>query len=507
MNRALKKWLELHVKGHRLPVLRRTVADLDLLYRQEDPFEQLSEFILRDPGVATMLFSTANSIHHQHFSMPLTTVEHAAMMLGLNRMETIHRELPVIDPAECDERELMLVRIYSRAWHASCQAMIWSRLRIDMVPGEVSLATLLYGVGEMAMWRFQPARAAEIEGMIKDEDEQSQESIQRQELGFSYKELSAALADEWKLPLLVHESLNPENLARPRIRIMLLALQVARLAERGWYTAGMSSVIEEVACLLHTPRAEMIGIVHRAAVGAARAYRTFGVPQAAARLVTTPAPIAAAGTARAAPAAGLCIAPPPRRRPDAKPSPRPEIFRQTLQRLEQIQDLQPTVPTIVRQALRGIHEGIGLHRALYASLSPDGESLKVRAACCEREDGLGRSSLALQPPNLFTRMMERPMSIWVNDANRGKLRYLLPAGLLELLDCDSFFACSIFLDGSPEGLFYCDCHQAPELLSEERYRMFRRLCDSAADAMKRIALAHTPPSHRPQETGLPDDHI
>ncbi|HFC53223.1 MAG TPA: HDOD domain-containing protein [Gammaproteobacteria bacterium] len=504
MNRALKVWIGRYLEDRRLPALQGSVVDLDELYRQDDPFEQLSEFILRDPGVASFLLSTANGVHHQHFGMPVTTVEHAAMMLGLNRMETIHRQLPVIDPEHCSEQEKMLVKIYSRAWHASCQAMIWSRLRVDMVPGEVSLATLLRGVGEMAVWAFQPDKAAEVEEeLIHDEGERIREGAQKRVLGFSYDALSAALAREWKLPLLVHESLDPENSSRPRIRIILLALRVARLAERGWYSPQMNSAIEEVAGVLHMSRAEMTSIVHRAAVSAARAHRTFAVVPAAARLLFEPAPAPVHDSARSTGTTRSAVTAPERCREQAGLTPKLEIYRQSRERLEQIEDLQPTVPTIVRQALRGIHEGIGMHRAVYASCAPDGESLKVRAVHgCEGGTGFGPPHLVLQPPNLFTRMMEKPTSIWINDANRAKLRYLLPASLLELLGCDSFFARSIFIDGRPEGLFYCDCHQAPELLSEERYRMFCELCDSAADAIKRLTLAHSPPMHQTQETGL-----
>lgn len=358
-----------------------------------------------------------------------------------------------------------------------------------MVPSEVSLATLLHDVGEMALWAFQPDKAAEIEDLIHHEKDLSRDSAQTQVLGFSCAALSAALASEWRLPLLVHESLKPENSSRPRIKIILLALQIARLAEQGWYSTNVENAIEEVAGVLRLSRSEMTSIVHRAAVNAARAYRTFAVLPAAAGLITLPA--AAPGSSGARPAAAVPASPAPRLQ-QAGPAPKPEIFRQSLERLEQITDSQSTVPAIVKQALRGIHEGIGLHRAVYASCTPDGSSLKARVVrSCEQVTGFGQFRLELYPSHLFTRMMEKPMSIWVNDTNRSKLRELLPSSLLELLDCDTFFASSIFIDDRPEGLFYCDCHRASELLDEDRYQKFRQLCSSAADAMERLALAHS----------------
>ncbi len=484
--------MERHLKGRRLPALRRTVSDLEALYATEDPFEQLGEFILRDPGVASNLFSNANGVQHQHFGMPVTTVEHAAMMLGLNRVAAIHRQLPVVDPESCTPEQKMLVRVYARAWHASCQAMIWSRMRIDTVPSEVALATLLHDLGEMVLWAFLPDKGAEIEDLVHGQGERSREEAQRHVLGFSCDSLSAALAGEWNLPILVHESLAAESASRPRVRIIKLACRVARLAESGWYSSNMEHTIEEVAGLLHTPSSRMTAVVHRAAVEAARAYRTYAILQPAARLITLPPPLASSpsGSKRPAPAAT-----PESRRRQEPPAPRPEIFWQSLERLEQISDSQPTLPAIVKQTLRGMHEGIGLQRVVYASCTPDGSALKARMVrSSEQSAEFEQFQLELQPPHLFTRLLRQPTSIWVNATNLHRLRHLLPSRLLETLDCDSFFASSVFIDGRPEGLFYGDCHRASELLDEERYQRFQQLCSSAAAAMERLALANVRPA-------------
>ncbi len=493
MNENPKRWIDKWVKNQNLPALQRTAADLDTLSCSDDPFEHLPDIIHRDPGATCHVFTSANSVQHQHFSMPVTTVEHAAMMLGLDRMRAIADALPVLDPATTGENGKGLLSVYSRAYHAATQASAWARLRADMVPWEVFAATLLLDLGEMAAWSFQPEKAGEVDDLTHGTGVQSRESAQLHVFGFTYRALSAELASFWKLPLLVHDALDHENSGKPRIKVILLANAIARAAEQNWYSDTMIAHIDEGAGLLHISYTEMVNVIHQAALSAAREWQAFGIVPAAAGLTVTPPPRVDRRLAppvcgkkphiESAEAAGK----EQQRAVEPQLAAQPEILEQTICWLSEEHDPPPTLPAIVKQAVQGLHKGLGLYRVVFAICTPDKRSLKARVVrSSEKSAEFSHFHMDLAPPHLFTRLMEKPASIWINDDNRAKYKELLPASLLDSLDVDSFFASSMFIDGRPVGMFYCDCHRDSSNLNEACYSEFQHVCEFVATAMERF---------------------
>ncbi|HHS84258.1 MAG TPA: HDOD domain-containing protein [Gammaproteobacteria bacterium] len=484
MSENPKTWIDRWVKGQRLPALHRTVIDLDALYRKDDPFAYLSDVIHRDPGVTCYVFTYANSVQHQHFSMPVTTVEHAAMMLGLDRMKSVPGKLPVIEPATAEDGGKGLLHAYSRSRHAAAQAFAWAKLRADMVPWEVFAAALLYELGEMAVWAFQPEKAQEIEDLTHGAGRQSRTTAQLHVLGFTYNALSIELAQLWKLPLLVHDVLNHENAEKPRIKTILLANEIARAAEQDWYSETTISLTEEAAELLHVSYPDMVNTVHQTALVAANDYHVYGVTPAAAYLVTTPPPwLNNKKSASEKPVKGLESGTPSVSE-QIHMEPQPQILEQTIRWFSDKHDKPPTLPAIMKQAVQGMHKGIGLYRVVFAACTPDQKGLKARVVCStEKSAEFNQFYMELDPPHLFTRLMEKPMSIWINDENRERFGKLLPSSVLKALDADSFFASSVFVNNRPVGMFYCDCHRDSDCLDEERYKEFQHVCDFVTAAM------------------------
>ncbi len=490
MSENPKNWIKQWLRGENLPALHKTVTDLDALYRKDDPFEYLSDVIHRDPGVTCGVFTRANSVQHQHFGMPVTTIEHAAMMLGLDRMKSIPEKLPVIDPAIAKDDKKGLLAVYSRSYHAAIQASAWARLRADMVPWEVFSAALLHDLGEMVIWAFQPDKAEEIEDLTHGTGHQSRETAQLHVLGFTCHALSVELAQLWKLPLLVHDVLNHENADKPRIKSILLANRIARAAEQDWYSEKMVSYIEEIAELLHLSYSEMVDVVHQTALVAANAYQIFGITPAAAYLVTTPPPcvnIKSGGSIPGKKTVAVESATSAEHQ-EIHIEPQPQVLEQTIRWFSEKHDKPLTLPAIMKQAVQGMHKGIGLYRVVFAACTPDQTGLRARVVCStEKSAEFSHFYMELQPPHLFTRLMEKPTSIWVNDENRDKFGKLLPSEILKVLDADSFFASSIFLKDRPIGMFYCDCHQDSDCLDEVRYKEFQHVCDFVTAAMEQFS--------------------
>ena len=487
MNREPKEWMERWLGGKTLPLLKKTLTDLEELYRSPDPFEQLAETVQRDPALTSQVFMRANGVQHQRFGMPVTTVEHAAMMLGLDRMKSIPAGLPVIDPESIEDERRGLLRTYSQAWHAGVQSMAWAKLRADMVPWEVFAATLLYKIGKMAVWACQPEKAQEIEDLTHGSGRLSHTAAQRHVLGFSYDALSLEMARAWKLPLLVHDALRPENSGRPRIRVILLALELARAAEHSWYSKATNACIEEAAELLNLGFSEMVTVVHQAAVKSAAAYRSYGVRPAAAGLISVPSLYLESSPDGPGNRPAAVVKPDPAGTSHhSLHVPQPMVLEQTIRWFSDRREKPAPLPEIMKRAVHGMQKGIGLARVVFATCTPDLKGLKARVVCSSEESAeFSQFYLELDPPHLFTRLMEKPMSLWINKENRDKYGELLPSSLMSMLDTDSFFARSLFLKERPLGMFYCDCHRDSGCLDEERYREFQHVCDFVSAAMAR----------------------
>ena len=478
-----KKWVAQWIGSGLLPAMEQTVDHLRRFFDDPDPFEHLPDVIHRDPGFTCHLFSRANGLHHRHFGMPVTTVEHAMMMLGLNRIRGITEALPLFDPLKGEHAGLS--RTYGRAYHAAHYAWVWARLRADMVPWEVFTAALLHPVGEMAVWYFQPERAEEIEDLVHGTGHKSREVAQRHVLGFRYDELSAELARLWKLPILLHDALRPQNAARPRVKLILLAQTLARAAERSWNSHRALSCLEEVTELLHQPFAEVVESTHRAAEEASRAIAPYGLFPVTVDLTAIPPGAENEGKERVRSVKNVS----PLVSEGAPFEGRPEVLEETIRWFRTAGDDSLNLSAIMRRAADGIHQGIGLSRVVFAACTPDGKSLRARVVRSSEESAeFEQLRLDLQPAHLFTRLMEKPASIWVNTGNRDKFGELLPPELLRLLDTDSFFARSLFLQDRPLGMFYCDCHRNTACLDEQRYKDFQHLCDHVTAALQKATV-------------------
>jgi len=166
----------------------------------------------------------------------------------------------------------------------------------------------------------------------------------------------------------------------------------------------------------------------------------------------------------------------------------PQILERTIRWFSEKHDKPPTLPAIMKQAVQGMHKGIGLYRVVFAACTPDQKGLRARVVCStEKSAEFNHFYMELDPPHLFTRLMEKPMTIWINDENRDRFGKLLPSSVLNALDADSFFASSVFLNNRPVGMFYCDCHQDSDCLDEERYKEFQHVCGFVTAAMEKFS--------------------
>jgi hypothetical protein len=130
--------------------------------------------------------------------------------------------------------------------------------------------------------------------------------------------------------------------------------------------------------------------------------------------------------------------------------------------------------------MRRIRAQTGSARVVFAMLNQDRTRLRTRLALGGKpEDGLRRLDLDLSQKNLFTALMGKPQSLWLNRDNAKSYQGYLPPALRRLMGAHGAYMMSLFVRDRPLGLLYGDGSS----LSEQGYRQFRDLCLEASEAL------------------------
>jgi hypothetical protein len=484
-------------------------------------FENYGDIILKDPGLALHTLNQLQAGSSKKLRTEISSMAQAAMMLGEDRAKRLTMGHPQLERSLTGIAKKGYIRTACRAFHAAFQAWDWAHIKNDHAPDEILLATLLHDVAEMALWVAAPEKVHQFRKLML-KDGLSTDEAQYIAFGESLEHFSREIAAHWHLPGLVNDALRPENANLPRVRCVMLAVQLARSAERGWYWEKTERVMLQLAEYLDAPLDDTIIHVHKNAVRAAREAPFYNARHAASLLpmlpggehliledefpeaeaeieatkIAPPAPVTEITTAKAAPLDPVAR---PAKTSSAKVSaefepgtqvcltPQPDIFKKAL--LELHQGLgKMNLSEVMRKTIHGMHDGIGLNRVVFFMLGPHQEKLVSRYMVGSDNDPVfSRFEIKLDQPHLFTRLMEKQVSLWLNDENRAKFWPLMPAETKTLIKINSFFAMSICVDGKPLGLIYAD-RRSPECeLDGQAYKQFRQMCNFAAKGLANLA--------------------
>jgi HD-like signal output (HDOD) protein len=485
-------------------------------------FEGYGDIILKDPGLALHTLNQLQAGSSKPLRTEISSMAQAAMMLGVDRAKRLTLGHPQLERSLTGFAKAGYIRAASRAFHAAFQAWDWAHIKNDHAPEEILLATLLHDVAEMALWVAAPEQMHQFRKLMLKDGLPTDEA-QYIAFGESLEHFSREIANRWHLPGLVGDALRPENASLPRVRCVMLAVQLARTTERGWYWEKAERIMPEIAEYLDAPVEEVIGHVHKNAVRAAREAPFYSARHAASLLPMLPggeelileeefpeaeAEIEAATNTTEKTALTEVTAPakntnsatdqsttPPVLASEApnKPTTQVCLLPQSTIFLQTLRDLQQGVgkmdlSELMRKTVHGMHDGIGLNRVVFCMLGPNRKKLVSRYMLGADNDPIfSRFEIDLEKPHLFTRLLDKQVSLWINDDNRKKFWPLMPPEVKTLIKTNSFFAMSIHVDGKPIGLFYADRRSLDCKLDALAYKQFRQMCQFAAKGLANLA--------------------
>lgn len=263
-NQALSEWV-VKLSKSELPVLKHTARDLAALRADDDKLSaySISHAIGRDPVMTVKLLRYLQSHKHRSQTSDVVQVEQALLMLGLEPFfNNVAPKILIEDQLKGHAVALPpLLRMVHRAHRASEYAYDWAVYLHDLHFEEVRVAALLHDIAEILMWCFAPDEMLKIRSIQLEDKSLRSRAVQEQVLGFSLDDLQKALVKEWSLPELLHTLKDEQSANQTRVRIVTLAINLARHSANGWDDAALPDDYVELGELLHLPTGQAKAMV------------------------------------------------------------------------------------------------------------------------------------------------------------------------------------------------------------------------------------------------------
>ncbi len=247
-----------------IPVLRHTARDLERL--KADPSlnaSSVANVVTDDPLMTLKLlrYMQRHKPHSQAYEM--VDVKQMVLMMGQESFFQAIPAKPVVEEMLQRHLEALvnLLQTVRRAQRSAKYAFDWAVRLHDLHAGEVLVSTLLSHVTEMLMWCFNPEKMLEIRKRQQANKSLRSADLQREVLGFSGAELQRRLAASWNLPELLQNLMDPEHAQSPRVRNVVLAVNLARHSAQGWDDAALPDDYRDIGALLRMEPVRVMSLV------------------------------------------------------------------------------------------------------------------------------------------------------------------------------------------------------------------------------------------------------
>ena len=258
---SLRAWTEA-MSLVEIPVLPGSVAELSQLRAIEDTKGTVDAHTLADGLGNDPLMTLKVLAHVSRYCVRLSieppeTMVGAIVMQGIGPFFQTFDQVPTVLEWLRDRPEALsgLIKVITRARRASHFAMGFALRRQDEDATVIQESALLHDFAEMLLWCHAPALALEIANRQKADHTLRSADIQEEVLGIKLGDLSQELMRAWQLPDLLIKCMDDRNANDPKIRSVMLGVQIARHTQHGWddphAQAALPDDVAEVARLLN----------------------------------------------------------------------------------------------------------------------------------------------------------------------------------------------------------------------------------------------------------------
>jgi HD-like signal output (HDOD) protein len=265
--RSLTDWLGFLGQAD-LPVLKHTARELERMRGDERLLNahDVAGVVADDPLMTVKLLRYMQGHKHRVAQDELIGVTQSLIMLGL---DGFFRDVPASPLVEDGLRGhidalVNLLHTVRRAQRAAYYAWDWSLRMHELHAEEMQLSALLSHLGEMLMWCFNPEPMQEIHRRQLADPGLRSADVQQQVLGFTGMAFQRELTLQWRLPELLQHMTDPALAHTPRVKNVMLAVNLARHSANGWDNPALPDDIREIATLLRMEPDKVLALVRDA---------------------------------------------------------------------------------------------------------------------------------------------------------------------------------------------------------------------------------------------------
>ncbi|MRR56843.1 MAG: HDOD domain-containing protein [Deltaproteobacteria bacterium] len=213
----------------------------------------LAGVITHDPLMTLRVLAYIETNRRAGQSTDITTIERALVMTGIGPFFRDFQNLPLLETQLKPHPKALLglLKVITRARKASRWAREWAIMRHDLDVEEITLAALLHDAAEILMWCFAPALALQVKDMQTRDHTLRSATAQNEIFGIALHELQLAMTKVWRLPNLLTTLMDNAHADNPRVRNVILAVDLARHSANGWEDAALPDDYTAIGELLH----------------------------------------------------------------------------------------------------------------------------------------------------------------------------------------------------------------------------------------------------------------
>jgi hypothetical protein len=164
-----------------------------------------------------------------------------------------------------------------------------------------------------------------------------------------------------------------------------------------------------------------------------------------------------------------------------------KLFKKLLKRLRYQPETFAEQTSILQLTAHGMLAGIGLKRIIILRPTEEGSHLEVSESMGTDIDAMENLTLALDPPNLFTKLLKSPASLRVDNLTNGNVLSLVPNSFKTATNnCGNFFTTCLFAGRTPVAVVYADNGNADEELPAFLYNYFKAICKLSSSCLKHL---------------------
>jgi HD-like signal output (HDOD) protein len=175
----------------------------------------LSNTILKDYALTSKLLKLVNSAYYNTTGGKVTTVTRAVVMLGYEKVRLATTNLLLFDLMKCKSSAVELKEAFVKAFWRGLIAKDMAATMALEGDEEAFICSMLHNLGRHIVLLYLPDKCDEIANLILDKDF-SEDKASKVILGISFENLGICVAERWKFPAQIVNSM--ERLSAEKLR-------------------------------------------------------------------------------------------------------------------------------------------------------------------------------------------------------------------------------------------------------------------------------------------------